>query len=79
MRQPRPSCKTSGKRWTYSAMVPNTEVFLKLFGLGEEKKAWKTKKIPLEDFEEITGQLTTSVFPSLVPVVRACRGGTLLM
>ncbi|MCJ1395449.1 hypothetical protein MMC18_008335 [Xylographa bjoerkii] len=56
-----PSCKTKGKRWTYSAMVPNAEVFFKLFNLGEEKKAWKQKKIPLEQFESVTGELRTSI------------------
>jgi len=56
-----PSCKTKGKRWTYSAMVPNAEIFFKLFKLDEEKKAWKQKKIFLEEFEAITGELSTSI------------------
>ena len=43
-------------------MVPSTEVLNKLFRISDDsKKAWKTKKIPLGDFENITGELTTSV------------------
>ena len=43
-------------------MVPNTQVLNKLFGIKDAgKKAWKTKKIPLRDFERITGELTASV------------------
>ena len=61
--QTRPSCKHSGKRWSYSAMVPNMEVLNKLFKITEvgNKKEWKTKKIPLEDFQHITGWLSASV------------------
>ncbi|MCJ1439166.1 hypothetical protein MMC27_008557 [Xylographa pallens] len=57
----RPSCKTKGKRWTYSAMVPDAEVFLNLFSFVEEKKAWKQKKISLDAFEAITGELRASI------------------
>ncbi|MCJ1290359.1 hypothetical protein MMC34_001895 [Xylographa carneopallida] len=57
----RPSCKTTGKRWAYSSMVSNAEVFLKLFNFVEEKKSWKQKKISLNAFEAITGELTASV------------------
>ena len=42
-------------------MVPSKAVFYKLFNLKEEKKAWKQKKTPLEDFESITGELSASV------------------
>ncbi|KAE8454319.1 hypothetical protein EG329_005244 [Mollisiaceae sp. DMI_Dod_QoI] len=56
-----PSCKTSGKRWTYSSMVPSEAIFYKLFRLKEEKKAFKQKKILLNDFENITGELSASI------------------
>lgn len=42
-------------------MVPSEAVFMKLFNLKEEKKSWKQKKIPLTEFEEITGGLVASV------------------
>lgn len=57
----RPSCKRGGKRWTYSSMVPPPAVFYALFKMEEGKKAWKQKKIPLDDFEAITGDLSASV------------------
>lgn len=42
-------------------MVPSPAVFYELFQLEEGKKAWKQKKIPLDDFENITGGLYASV------------------
>ena len=42
-------------------MVPSEEVFLKLFNLEPGKKAWKQKKLSLDDFEDITGDLRASV------------------
>ncbi|KAF4634149.1 hypothetical protein G7Y89_g3965 [Cudoniella acicularis] len=56
-----PSCKTGGKQWTYSAMVPSEAVFYKLFNMQEPKKAWKQKKISLGDFQAITGYLEASI------------------
>ncbi|KAF8849374.1 hypothetical protein BDZ45DRAFT_810028 [Acephala macrosclerotiorum] len=56
-----PSCKTGGKRWTYEGMVPSLAVFYALFNLKEEKKEWKQKKIPLVDFQRITGGLYASI------------------
>lgn len=44
----------------YTSMVPSAAVFYALFGLKEEKKAWKQKKIPLEAFVDITGGLDVS-------------------
>ncbi|MCJ1286095.1 hypothetical protein MMC26_005438 [Xylographa opegraphella] len=37
------------------------QIFLKLFNFGEEKKAWKQKKITSNAFEDITGELSASV------------------
>ena len=61
--QSRPSCKRSGKRWVYSAMAPNIQVLNKLFKIDNEEgeEMWTTKKIPLGDFERITGKLTARV------------------
>lgn len=42
-------------------MVQSAAVFYKLFNLEEEKKVWKQKKIPLAEFERITGELSVSV------------------
>ncbi|KAH6667996.1 hypothetical protein B0J14DRAFT_658773 [Halenospora varia] len=42
-------------------MVPSEVVFYKLFDMEESKKAWKQKKIPLEDFKCTTGGLTASI------------------
>lgn len=41
-------------------MVPSKAVFHKLFNL-EEEKAFKQKKIPLDDFEDMTGKLSASM------------------
>ncbi|MCJ1383944.1 hypothetical protein MMC17_007058 [Xylographa soralifera] len=68
-----PSCKTTGKRWVYSAMVPSVKVFFKLFKFGEEKKAWKQKKTSLEAFEAITGELRASVLQSPSEGIRDSR------
>ncbi|KAI9639246.1 uncharacterized protein MKK02DRAFT_29348 [Dioszegia hungarica] len=56
-----PSCRHKGKRFTCNGVVPNAQVFYKLFNLQEEKKVWKQKKIPLADFEKITGGLWASI------------------
>jgi len=42
-------------------MVPSPAVFYAMFNLKEEKKAWKQKKISLEEFEAIAGEMTASV------------------
>ncbi len=42
-------------------MCPSHEVFLQLWGLKEEKKAWKRKKISKEDFENAVGDIEASV------------------
>jgi hypothetical protein len=42
-------------------MVPSEAVFNALFRLKDEKKTFKQKKIPLADFEKITGELSASV------------------
>ena len=54
-------------------MVPNAQVFYKLFNLQEEKKVWKQKKIPLADFEKITGGLWASVSLSAIYLNRILR------
>lgn len=41
-------------------MVPSEAVFYELFNLKKEKE-FKQKKIPLNDFEDITGDLSASV------------------
>ncbi|CAG8951133.1 hypothetical protein HYFRA_00006531 [Hymenoscyphus fraxineus] len=56
-----PSCKTGGKRWEYSAMVPSEAVFNELFNIKEQTKEWKQKKIPVKDFERITGEISASM------------------
>lgn len=52
-------------------MVPSDAVMYRLFNLKEEKKDWKQKKIPLKDFEKITGELSASVkLPSPTLIIR---------
>jgi hypothetical protein len=41
-----------------------------MFNMKEEKKVWKQRKIPLEEFEAITGSLEASVSDE-VSVIRA--------
>ncbi len=47
-------------------MVPSEAIFYKLFRLKEEKKAFKQKKILLNDFENITGELSASVCETML-------------
>lgn len=62
----RPSCKTSGKRWSYTSMVPSPNVFYTLFGMDAAKelgakKRWKQKKLSVRDFERVAGDCSVSV------------------
>ncbi|KAF7948924.1 hypothetical protein EAE96_008104 [Botrytis aclada] len=56
-----PSCKTSGKRWSYTCVVPSADVFYTLFNMDAAtelgaKKQWKQKKISIHDFKDIVGR-----------------------
>ncbi|KAF7897384.1 hypothetical protein EAF00_005612 [Botryotinia globosa] len=51
-----PSCKTFGKRWSYTCVVPSADVFYTLFNMDAAtelaaKKQWKQKKISIQDFK----------------------------
>ncbi|KAF7948253.1 uncharacterized protein EAE97_003664 [Botrytis byssoidea] len=55
-----PSCKTSGKRWSYTCVVPSADVFYTLYNMDAAtelaaKKQWKQKKISIQGFKEIVG------------------------
>ncbi|KAL8866437.1 MAG: hypothetical protein Q9174_006305 [Haloplaca sp. 1 TL-2023] len=57
----KPSCKTSGARFSYSGVVASPQVFLKVFRLGAD---WKKKQLQFEpaEFEHTTGtDMTTSI------------------
>ncbi|CAG8979254.1 hypothetical protein HYALB_00012895 [Hymenoscyphus albidus] len=41
-------------------MVPSEAVFIELFNLKGQTKEWKLKRIPVKDFERITGSITAS-------------------
>ncbi|APA10705.1 hypothetical protein sscle_06g054750 [Sclerotinia sclerotiorum 1980 UF-70] len=65
-----PSCKTSGKRWSYTSMVPSADVFYKLFRLDRAtelraKKKWKQKKISIDGFEDMGTWTVTIRYNSL--------------
>jgi len=57
----KPSCKTSGKAFSYSSATTSKQALYRVFGLVEEKKKWKMKKIPVEDFEERLEGISASV------------------
>lgn len=47
-----------------------------MFNMEEPTKAWKQKKIPLEEFERITGPLYASVshaFPMFYEILMSAR------
>lgn len=45
-----PSCKQGSTKRSYQCVVPSTEMFNKVFGVGEGAKAWKQKKISTPEF-----------------------------
>lgn len=56
--------------------MPSSAVFYKMFNMEEPTKAWKQKKIPLEEFERITGPLYASVshaFPMFYEILMSTR------
>ncbi|KAF7930879.1 hypothetical protein EAE99_004129 [Botrytis elliptica] len=61
-----PSCKTSGKRWSYTCIVPSADVFYTLFNMDAAaelgaKKQWKQKKISINDFRDIVGKCFVNI------------------
>ncbi|KAF7937503.1 uncharacterized protein EAE98_001817 [Botrytis deweyae] len=60
------SCKTSGKRWSYTCIVPSADVFYTLFNMDAAaelgaKKQWKQKKISINDFRDIVGKCFVNI------------------
>lgn len=66
-----PSCKQGTTKWSYTGVVPNAEVFNKVFEIEEGAKAWKQKKISTSEFGSIFGRITASVSPEC----RICLAG----
>ncbi|TGO51729.1 hypothetical protein BCON_0155g00120 [Botryotinia convoluta] len=69
-----PSCKTSGKRWSYTCIVPSAEVFYTLFGMDAAtelgaKKQWKQKKISIYDFKNIVGSCFVKILYNSLELV----------
>ncbi|TGO77821.1 hypothetical protein BELL_0090g00230 [Botrytis elliptica] len=61
-----PSCKTSGKPWSYTCIVPSADVFYTLFNMDAAaelgaKKQWKQKKISINDFRDIVGKCFVNI------------------
>ncbi|CAK4031438.1 Hypothetical predicted protein [Lecanosticta acicola] len=55
-----PSCKRGSTKWSYQGIVPNVEVFNKMFNIDEKAKAFKLKKIPRDDFGGMFGYISAS-------------------
>ncbi|KAF2663562.1 hypothetical protein BT63DRAFT_407788 [Microthyrium microscopicum] len=61
------SCRTGKARFSFSGSVANEEVFYRMIQIDKGAKAWKTKKVSIEDFEGTVGELSASIrYGSLV-------------
>ena len=61
-----PSCKQGTTKWSYTGIVPNPEVFREMMGEEKKAKAWKMKKLPIQEFRELFGHITASVSACMV-------------
>ncbi|KAG6988890.1 hypothetical protein G7Y79_00068g095890 [Physcia stellaris] len=56
-----PSCKRGTTKWSHAGVAPNPQVFFKMLNLPSDGKAWKQKKISLQDFESAVGDIEASI------------------
>ncbi|KAK4507722.1 hypothetical protein PRZ48_001457 [Zasmidium cellare] len=55
-----PSCKRGSTKWSYKGMVPNVDVFNKVFEIESGSKAFKLKKVPMREFTKLFGYIYAS-------------------
>ena len=61
----KPSCKRGTSKWSHSGGALNAQVFRKMLNLPQDGKAWKQRKLSIEDFQDAVGEIDASVSPLL--------------
>ena len=55
-----PSCKQGTTKWSFEAIAPNKDVFLKMFDFKSNSKPFKLKRVPVGEFLGLFGSIEAS-------------------